>query len=147
MSLTSLCLTNIADMVSKLPPMIQDEVIKESHQVIKTQVKDELREEFKDEIRVEIQKDFTNYLEFIIPEIMEDMISSIISGDNNKDYYKEYERVPKFIVKCAIDIAKSSVLKTEERYLHQSFVIRGYRDMNNDSDSDYPRGNDYGSDY
>jgi hypothetical protein len=135
MSLTSLCLTNIAGMVGQLPPMIQDEVIKESRQVIKNQVKNELRQEFKDELRAEIQKDFTQHLTFIIPEIMEDMISSITSGDNYQDYYKEYERIPKFIVKCAIDIAERSVLKTEERYVHQSFVIANNR-WNIDFDQD-----------
>jgi len=127
MSLTSLCLSNIADMVGQMPPLIQDMVIQESRDVIKAQVKDELEAEAKLSVRKDIQKEATNYLSDLIPEIMSDMISAITDGRAQMDYLQEYKHIPTFIVQCAIDTAERSVTVMEERYVHQSFEMANTR--------------------
>lgn len=135
MSLTTMCLKNLASAVGKMPPSLQEMVIKESRETIKEQVKDQAR----NEVRKEESEKLLDILPFLITDIMKDIIHTIVTpGALRKDYYQEYRHVDKSIILCAIQTSElaTSAMNMEERYVHNAFNQRRPQMMCSDDESE-----------
>ena len=124
MSLTKLCLENIADNVNKLPPLLKDKVIIKCEKKIKEEAKKELKEEVINDLKNKLSSDMCLTLPYLVPEIMNDIIRTMTTHQGiRKNYYNEYNNIPKYIIDVAIQISENTVIKMEDYYVIRSFEV------------------------
>ena len=119
-SLQNLCYHHLVESLQNAPPLLQEIIIGETYERIKDNIKKELLTDLKKESNLI----FCKYLPVIIPEIMQDIVSHMEETDYiPRDFCKEFSRVPKEIVECAIQITIELFQKLEALYIYRTFNI------------------------
>jgi len=104
-SLEQLSFNKYMETFNKMPPVLQENILNDSVDNIKTQVRNETKSQF------------CNYIPFLVNEIMEDLIQSMTNNRIRTNFYATYPNINKDIIECAIRTAEMTVDIMEQRYI------------------------------
>lgn len=111
MSLTKLCMNNIATSIENTPPMIQEAIIGETRAIIEKRIRSEIEKKTMDRVEKEVEKKSKKYIggvySSLISDMVIDIVHSTVNGHSRINYRYKFPSVDQDVIEDAIETAET----------------------------------------